>query len=148
MAIKLRIVGNFFRMDVDLASGTVKDVLDAAVTQSRPTRTRFRYTVEMKNNLSSPTTFTASYADSFTSSDSGIMYPAGTYSLAEDLDRRPAYTVWQYYLFDADNNFLNRGRGFVPFDDPATTVTSGQSVVWRLVSVLAGPNPGDVNPRG
>ncbi|MET1416817.1 hypothetical protein ABVF61_31470 [Roseibium sp. HPY-6] len=140
MAISLRVVGIFYRSDVELPSGgSVKDVLDAASAQITPGNS-FSYSTVTTNGMTSPNMFRAFYEASFKSGSSGIEYPSGEYMLAEDLLARPAYSVWQYYIFDADGKFINRDKGFVPFDDSANArVEDGQSVTWRLVNVLAEP---------
>lgn len=148
MAIGLRIVGIFYRTKVELAAGgTVKDVLDTAAAQIT-TGDTFSYEAVPKGGTLSPQSFRAFYESGFTSQASGLRYPSGTYELKEDLDARPAYTVWQYYIFDADNTFINRDKGFVPFDDAQKAfVKDGQSVIWRLVSVIAPPDYDKGAPR-
>lgn len=136
MTIKLRIVGNFFRCDVDLPSGgSVKDVLDAAQSQSVGTDSTFQYATQTINGMTSPSMFTATYANDFTSPISGKPYPAETYTLVEDLHARPVYTVLQYYIFDNEDKFLNRGKGPILYDQ--AEVEDGQSVIWRMLSICA-----------
>ena len=138
MAIGLRVVGIFYRTSVELPDGgSVKDVLDAATAQITPGQP-FSYSTESTNGYASPSKFRVFKEAAFISEASGIEYPSGEYMLGEDLLARPAYTVWQYYIFDADGRFINRDKGFIPFDDPVKArVEDGQSVTWRLVSVLA-----------
>lgn len=145
MAISLRVVGIFYRTEVDLKEGTVKDVLKAAESQIT-SGTSFSFTaVTGTDGTESPDKFRAYYEAPFESKASGIEYPAGEYVLSEDLTGSP-YTVWQYYILDADGKFINRDKGFVPYDDPVKArVEDGQSVIWRLVSILAAPT--GVNPR-
>lgn len=148
MTIKLRIVGIFYGTEVDLGEdgGTVKDVLIAA--QSAVTAgTSFTFGTTSFNGFESPSFFRAFYEAPVTSVSSGITYPAGEYLLSENLTAKPAYTVWQYYIADKNGTVLNRGKGFVPYDDPVDAkVSDGQSVVWRLLTVLSGPT-GDTPPR-
>ena len=141
MTISLRVVGIFYRTDVDLpGGGSVKDVLDAAQSQITA-GTSFTYSAVTTNGTTSPNMFRAFYEASFKSGASGLQYPSGEYMLAEDLYSRPAYTVWQYYIFDSEGRFINRDKGFIPFDDPVKAkVEDGQAVTWRLVSVLAPPD--------
>lgn len=141
MPISLRIVGIFYRTDIEMPDGgSVKDVLDAAQSQISA-GTSFTYSSVTTNGNTSPNMFRAFYEAPFTSGASGLQYPNGEYMLAEDLLARPAYTVWQYYIFDAQGRFINRDKGFIPFDDPELAkVEDGQSVTWRLVSVLAPPD--------
>lgn len=147
MSISLRVVGIFYRSDIELpGGGSVKDVLDAAKSQITA-GVSFTYSTVTTNGLSSPNMFRAFYEAPFTSSASQIEYPSGEYMLAEDLVARPAYSVWQYYIFDADGRFINRDKGFIPFDDGVNAkVEDGQSVTWRLVNVLAEPT-GRTPPR-
>lgn len=142
MTINVRIVGIFYNQSVDLGAGggTVQNVLDAAVSSSDSSKS-FGY-VPGPGSAASPSAFAAYYSTSFSSPTPGVgkTYPPGVYYLGEDLTGSP-YTVWQYYIFDANNTYLNRGKGAISFSDPAAHVPDGGSVVWRLVSVLAGPNP-------
>ena len=141
MGIGLRIVGIFYSTEVELegGSGTVKDVLEAAQNQITA-GTNFNYGFTSFNGKESPNMFRAFYEAPIVSTASGIEYPAGEYILSEDLNARPAYTVWQYYIISEDGIVLNRGKGFIPYDDEKQAVVEdGQSVVWRLLSVLAQP---------
>jgi hypothetical protein len=144
MSISLRIVGIFYNNTVDLGpnGGTVKDVLDASVA-SPGVGQDFYYQQGSVEGLASPSTFLAQYGSPFTSPISGLNYPAGSYQLQENLTGYPSYTVWQYYLFDQNNVFLNRGKGPIAYDTAA--VFDGQSVVWRLLTILAVPTP--IAPR-
>ena len=144
MAISLRIVGIFYSTDVELdgGSGSVKDVLDAAESQITA-GTSFSYGTSRLGGLNSVNVFRAFYEQGFESKVSGRHYPSGEYILSEDLSLLPAYTVWQYYIFDENGVYRNKGSGIVSFED--AEVHDGESVVWRLVSVLAGPTP--VSPR-
>ena len=78
----------------------------------------------------------------------GATYPPGEYFLAEHLSSRPAYTVWQYYMFDAAGRYMNPERKATPFgEQPLTGVAYGDGsgtgdvarVTWRLVSILGQP---------
>ncbi|MBA4046207.1 MAG: hypothetical protein C0471_17580 [Erythrobacter sp.] len=91
----------------------------------------------------SPSKFIAKYAKPFISPISKRPYDAGIYVMSENLTAVPVYSVWQYYLFDQNNVFLNRGKG--PIDFRTAMVADGQSVIWRLVNVAAGPIP--LSPR-
>lgn len=141
MTIGVRVVGIFYRFDVELPKGgTVEDVLDAAEAQTTA-GTSFTYSTVTTRSQTSPNMFRAFYERPFISKASGQEYPSGEYMLAENLHARPAYTVWQYYIFDKDGKFINRNKGFVPFDHPENAfVEDGQSVIWRMVSVLAPPD--------
>lgn len=140
MAITVRIVGIFFSTPVTLngGSGTVKDCLDAAREQA-PSGTQFTYTTTNSTSFESPNLFLAKYEAPFTSKVSGQKYPAGEYSLAENLLTKPDYTVWQYYINDNEGRFVNRGKGIIPYNAPEAKVEDGWSVTWRLVTILAQP---------
>jgi len=138
MAISLRVVGIFYQNSIDLGveSMSVQDLIDASVANPGA-GTQFNYANTLVNGINSPSYFSATYENGFNSSVSGLSYPAGTYELQENMIARPSYTVWQYYIMDAEGRFLNAGKGLVPYDQ--ATVLEGQSVVWRLLSILAQP---------
>ena len=142
MGIKLRVVGIFYRTEIELEAkkGTVKDVLLAAQSQiSGGTSFSFNV-VKGPDGKESPSSFRAFYEAGFKSHASGIEYEGGEYFLAENLNGNP-YTVWQYYIVDEHGVVLNRDKGFIPYDDEELAVVEdGQSVIWRLVSVLKGPS--------
>lgn len=144
MSISLRIVGIFYSNTVTLpnGSGSVRDVIDAAVANPG-NGVKFSYTNVQLGSMNSPGYFSATFDNPFTSPISGLPYPAGTYELQESLTSRPSYTVWQYYIMDAENRFVNDGFGAVPYD--MAQVADGQKVVWRLLNILA-PATGQV-PR-
>lgn len=138
MSISLRVVGIFYNNSVEAPTGSmsVRDLLDASM-QNSPPGTTFTYTNVILNGINSPGYFSAEYANGVVSQTSGISYPPGTYELQEILTTRPSYTVWQYYIFSADNVFLNRGLGIIPYDQ--AMVADGQSVVFRLLTIAAEP---------
>lgn len=138
MAISLRVVGIFYRNTIDLgvASMSVKDLIDASVADPGA-GVAFSYHNIIVNGINSPSYFSATYENSFVSPLSGLTYDPGTYELQEVLTDRPSYTVWQYYIMDADGRFVNNGLGLVPYDQ--ARVLDGQSVVWRLLTILAQP---------
>ncbi len=66
-------------------------------------------------------------------------YPAETYFLEENLTAKPAYRVWQYYVLNPNGTSATNSK--VRFlNDPSAVVPVGGSLIWRLVSVLSGPN--------
>ncbi|MEO0466889.1 MAG: hypothetical protein AAF216_10120 [Pseudomonadota bacterium] len=142
MAIGLRIVGIFYRTEVDLGEegGTVKDVLDAAQGQITA-GTSFSYGTANLHGFESPNIFRAFYESGFVSPASGQSYDGGEYLLSENTTTRPSYTVWQYYIIDKHGRVLNRGNGFVRYDNPEKAkVEDGQRVVWRLLTILGEPS--------
>jgi len=133
------VVGIFYSNTVDLGSGggTVKAVMDAAVAQVNSKGQTFNY----NPTAGSPTTIGMIAPEPFTSAVLENEYPAGTYAQTESFGAHTPnpYTVWQYYIFDEHNVYLNRGKGPIPFDHPEAHVPDGGSVVWRLISILAAP---------
>lgn len=142
-SVSLSVVGIFFSETINLtletAGGfTVASVMATAKGQAAtgklPNVSAFSYL----DNDGMIKAFSATYKAGFTSKG-GKQYPAGQYFLAEDLTDSPAYTVWQYYVFNAAGVEINYKR--IPFSDPQVIVPPGGSVVWRLVSILSGPSP-------
>jgi hypothetical protein len=146
MTISLTVVGIFFGCTVDftsdLAEQRVIDVLAAANKAAGlgniPNVTSFDYETSHSPNRSL-ISVSATYTGNVKGRGVEGTYPPGEYSLSEDLSARPAYSVWQYYVLNADKTPIVRGVKFL--DDPAATVPEGGSLIFRLVSVLAGPNP-------
>ena len=158
MDINLQIVGIFYNSTVTVttASPTVKTLLDAAIsTPSTPNdrneASRFSYTINATpGGANFASSFLAVYDAPVKSRvlGNGTTYPAGEYFLDEQLSARPAYTVWQYYLFDAEGRYLNEYGKATPFDQQALTgvplaIGSGHAdvarVTWRLVTILGQP---------
>lgn len=150
MAITLRVVGIFYSASVDLGSGggSVKDVLTTAMNDpSKTTPAQAGATLDVgfsDTTTGSPSSISATFPNAFTTPIEGRNYSAGTYAMSEMLDLTPIYSVWQYYLFDANNTYLNRGKGAVSPSD--AHVADGQSVVLRLVSIHA-DNDTQTSPR-
>ena len=143
MTIKLRVVGIFYSVELDAKSvsgGSVQDVLDAAVKNPGSDR-KFGY-ISSVGTLEPPSlslsTFSAVYNSPFKSKVSGIEYPKGSYVLAEDINARPSYTVWQYYVFDEKNERVKLPTPTAPYTTDIG-IKDCYTVIWRLVSVLAGP---------
>lgn len=164
MEVNLQVVGIFYnaRINVTDPNPTVKSLLDAAHLNpagNNPTgniATAFNYssnTVKEQGLTGNDKTFAASFSATFDKPVSSRVlgqkqYDPGIYELHEDLKLRPAYTVWQYYMFDDKERYLNKLGNATPFvDQPLTGVPVQGSddfadvkrVSWRLVSVLAGP---------
>lgn len=147
MSITLRIVGIFFRAEIDVdlnSSGDARviEVLNAAGNAARqgkiPNISDFRF--ETSNSpKQSLISFYVNHTNEFNSLNGfNITYDAGEYFLAEDLNARPAYNVWQYYVSNAEGIPIT-GVRFL--DDPLAVVPDGGFLTWRLVSVLAKDNP-------
>ena len=78
------------------------------------------------------------------SKTSGILRDKGMYYLPEDLNSKPAFTAWQYYVFDKplqseEATYEVNDPRIQSFDD--AKVPDGGFVVWRLCKILDGPNP-------
>ena len=142
MAVQLSVVGIFFDQSIPTnhtqAPYTVASIMQSAASLAAeaqlPNVSAFSYGIDSHLDA---TSFSATYTGQFTSKG-GITYNAGQYYLPQNLAARPAYTVWQYYVFGADGLPINYKR--LSFNDASVTVPDGGSIVWRLVSILAGPN--------
>jgi hypothetical protein len=157
MPITLRVVGIFYSTKVDLADVTPKEVMDMAHRiPSQPgdknKATHFSYDAPpTPYKFLSVTTISATYPPDLTnplpvhSSVSKKTYPAGSYSLTENDKQLPDFTVWQYYISDADKKPVSENNGILGFADPKAKVPANGFLTWRLVTILGGPNP--PNPR-
>ncbi|MEM9046482.1 MAG: hypothetical protein AAGC81_17505 [Pseudomonadota bacterium] len=149
MAVTLRVVGIFFQTDVSFDSSiqTVKDVMDAARDASVvDDKYTFNYLATSQlltagsggSSNPSVTAFYAKQPPTFTSVISGIEYSGGDYFLSESMVKNPGYSVWQYYVFDQDGNFVPRPVPTQTFAE--ASVLDGYKIIWRLVNILAGAN--------
>lgn len=145
MAIKVRVVGIFFKTALDIKGPiSVLDVLNSASAAAKageiPNVSDFSFETTMPP-MQSALSFSATYTGTFHGNkEIGKLYQPGEYFLAEDLSATPAYQVWQYYVLDANDQPFQTGIKFL--DDPKSIVPDGGTLIWRLVSVLH-----DVNPR-
>lgn len=146
MAINLQVIGLFFNQNVEVDTGiTGFATVEAIMNQARadafagkyPGVTAFAYSAD-SNSVS---TIVARYDENVKSRVIGNVYPPGIYFMAENLHERPAYTVWQYYRFNADGTPVKLSGPPLPYNDPNALVQDGGTLIWRLVSILAGPNP-------
>ncbi len=144
MAITLNAVGIFFHAQLNaLKTDTqVLDVLKAAQAAAangqieNVSASGFRTAGDVQQSL---TELSATYINPFVGRAIHNHYPAGEYYLSEDTTTKPAYTVWQYYVLDANGLPIQRGVKFL--NDPTAIVPAGGTLTWRLVSILTGPNP-------
>ena len=142
MPITLRVVGIFYSTTVDLADVTPQRILDEAEKSPGPLATKFTYTdSEGSDGFLSVTGFSATYPNIVKSPVSDRTYPAGEFSLNEDMNACPAYTVWQYYTADSEGRPLSFGDGIKSFANTDVKVPANGFLTWRLVSILRGPNP-------
>ena len=156
MEVNLQVVGVFYNSNVtvDGDAPTVETLLQAAHKTpgnagDRNPANAFSYSTNTDNGRVFASGFMASFENPVKSRVlGGKTYPAGSYKLAENLGARPAYTVWQYYMFDKDGRYLNTFGNATPFSMqsltdvpvPGTKETADVArVTWRLVSILAGP---------
>jgi hypothetical protein len=143
MAIQLSVVGVFFGATVP-TTGTQKviDVLAAAKKLAAAggikNVSNFDYEITRPPNVSA-ISFCATYTGPFKGRGVGYHYSPGEYFLAENLHTTPAYSVWQYYVLNPDKTPVSRGVKFL--DNPDATVPDNGTLIWRLVSILSGPNP-------
>lgn len=143
MTISIQVVGIFFGADLPLEGDqkvidVMKTASDLARAGSIPNVKEFSYDVTQAPHASA-ISFTAVYTGEVKGRAIGLIYPPGEYFLAEDPSTKPAYSVWQYYVLNADKTPVQRGVKFL--DDPAAVVPAGGTLIWRLVSILVGPNP-------
>lgn len=155
MAVTLRVVGIFYKTSIEFdaipGARTVKDVMDAAVAQgavprpeiNRPGTQQFSYTFQPAigpapgSMALSPSMIRAEYSEPFTS-NSGKSYAAGVFDLLEDPNNPGMnfYSIWQYYLFNAEDGQESFRNEFVPFNDTGRAVVQdGWTVIWRLVTI-------------
>lgn len=143
MAITIKVIGIFFEAKLELDKDTpVRAVLEAAYAAAKsgaiPNVKGFDFRVDEHGH--SLVAFRATYDSPFQGRKVAREYPGGEYYMAEDVSKTPAYSVWQYYVLDASGRSVTDGR--VRFiSDPEAIVPAGGSLVWRLVSILQGPNP-------
>jgi hypothetical protein len=90
------------------------------------------------------------------------VYPDGIYSFVDDatidevtgkfrsLDPNKHFVhAWQYYLYDTEFRDLARARAgnvyraIVGYDSPDQQLEEGYTIVWRLVTIMVGPNVHD-----
>ena len=93
----------------------------------------------LSGNGRAVTSFSATYPLGVSGRAIGRYYPPGRYCLPQDLDARPAKTVWQYYVLNEDNTPVVPEPRVRFLDDPDAIVPAGGKLVWRLVSILTGP---------
>ncbi len=143
MPITLRVVGIFYAAEIDLKGDvTPKQVLDAAEAAPGDRASAFKYTdCESSTGFLSVTGFSATYTKTIESLASKNTYDPGVYSLYENLNSSPSYTVWQYYIADAEGRPKRSDKEFLSFANPKSLVPANGFLTWRLVSILRGNNP-------
>lgn len=152
MAVSMRVVGIFFQAkNIPYTSHmTVKDLMDVVVRNpgNYSDASNFGYlaTVDMvTSNEPSVVAFAARYPQGTTSRTSGTKYNAGDYYLTEGNVGNPRYSVWQYYVFNEKQVDGVSRRVVSPNPKPLQSfatreINDGDTVIWRLVEILAGPN--------
>ena len=137
MTVNLSIVGMYFGLDVKVDDGaTISQVMEAARQQSRGSDHQFDFTPSPAGFLSN---VTINHIKEAKSRNSSRTYDPGVYSLTDDETNGNPQLVWQYYLFD-ENNQRKEPRGSeVPFMYNETPLANGDQVVWRAVAIFNGP---------
>jgi len=146
--ITVQVVGVFFYQEIDLPEDQeqvqVKDVLDACQRLAPAGRLTNVELFQYKLDKTAPTamvhSFNVKYKGGFESRVKDASYPSGEYYLAQNTNARPAYSVWQYYIFDKDGRAVRDWKKVESFASPNATVPAGGKLVWRLLNILAGPN--------
>ncbi len=150
MQVNLQVVGLFYNVMLDMpdSGATVEDLMTAATTNPNPSGSingaaHFSYSTHVDAPGATPTmsSITATYDAPFQSRVLGKHYPAGIYGMAETFDpntHKNLYSVWQYYLFDADLKYLNVYGGSTSFINQSLDGVA--RVTWRLVSILGQPS--------
>ncbi|MEM8980497.1 MAG: hypothetical protein AAGD04_13505 [Pseudomonadota bacterium] len=157
MDVNLQVVGIFYNSTVSVtaADPTIKDLLDAATAtpgtaSDRNPASKFLYTTNGAGKKLFASSFLAKYDNPVKPRVlNQAPYAPGEYFLDEHLSARPAYTVWQYYMFDKELRYLNEFGKATPFaEQPLTNVPVAGNpkekadvarVTWRLVQILAQP---------
>lgn len=146
MSVSLRIVGLFFSADnlPYTPRMTVKALLDYVMANpgdGGSGASKFGYLANkdaLTSGGDSVTAFAARYPQGVTSKTSSTKYFAGDYFLSESTVNDPRYSVWQYYVFNANDVFKPNP---MPLQSFATReLDDGDRVIWRLVEILSGPN--------
>ncbi|MDA5555364.1 hypothetical protein [Shimia sp. MMG029] len=138
MTVNLSIVGMYFQMNVDVSPGsTISEVMHAAQTQSLGADQQFSFTTSPGGFLSNVTVIHRVEAQS---SNSGNTYCAGVYSLTDDETVGNPQLVWQYYLFDSQNQRKEPRGSELAFLKNQTPLNAGDQVIWRAVAIFNGPN--------
>lgn len=149
MQVNLQVVGLFYNVELNMpdTGQTVKDLMDAATATPDPTGSmngaaKFNYSTHIDSPGAAPTMLgiTAMYDGPFKSRVLEKHYPAGTYSLTETFDPASgskSYSVWQYYIFDANDQYKNPTNSAISFTEQSLDGIT--RVVWRLVTILGEP---------
>lgn len=138
MTVNLSIVGLYFGLDVKIDDGaTIAQVMEAARLQSQGADRQFDFTPSPAGFLSNVTIIHRTPAESRNSSRT---YPPGVYSLSDDETVGNPQLVWQYYLFDKDDQRKEPRGSEVPFMYNETPLVSGDQIIWRAVAIFNGPS--------
>ena len=147
MGINCNIEGIFLKAnDIPYTSNmTVADVLDAI--KANPglcNADKFGYFADpdffpaSKGGGASVVAFSANYGLGNKPTEYGLAYPEGDYFLSESSINPSFYSVWQYYVENEDRERSRSGPEIRSFSK--RTLADGDTVTWRLVSILTGPN--------
>jgi hypothetical protein len=152
MAVSMRVVGILFQAkDVQYDQNmTVKDLMDKVAKNPAlySDASNFGYIAVgdmVTPNNPSVVAFAARYPKGITSTTSNTKYIAGDYYLAESNVGNPRYSVWQYYVFNEAEISGESRQVFSPNPKQLQSfgtreINDGDTVIWRLVEILSGPN--------
>lgn len=137
MKIKLSIVGFYFGIEVNVPKGsTISDVMIAAVEKSRGTDKEFTYSPTPYGSLSNVTVIHKTEAES---RNSKRTYPKGVYSYTDDANYGNPSLVWQYYIFNKNDERREDRGSEIPYEKNKTKLHDGDKIIWRLVGICTGP---------
>jgi hypothetical protein len=119
---------------------SVRDVLNTAQAEAKAGRINNVSDFGYRDDGASLIAFSATYTDKVKGRAVENTYDPGEYYLAEDSSAKPIRTVWQYYVVGPDERPIVR-RPIAFLNDPRAIVPAGGKLIWRLVTILAGPNP-------
>ena len=154
--VKLRVTGLYF----GAASGATGEITVNAVQNNASVKDILTLASTMATQKQIPGVASFSYGPNgngdeldffrvvYTTSPNGDTenFPPGLYILQESFTpgtNASSYTVWQYYIYDANLVQVNFQNQFVPFSTPnpfgVEWDTQEYTVVWRLVTITNGP---------
>lgn len=134
ITVKLRVIGIQFHEDIQVPAdnATLKGLMDAARAQFK-----FDYMQAVDGTMA-----TASYLleTPTRSISSGLLYPAGLYSLTDGVAGKNSVTTWQWYLLRNNAQVNEPDCKTNPFANEKLILQNDDKVIWRLL-VVSGRNP-------
>ena len=132
--VKLRVVGIQFQTEVsvDKVDPKIVDVLEAA----RLSECGFNYVAAPDGTLHQASV----NRPEGKSVSSGIVYPAGLYTLSDGVAGENSITTWQWYLIRNGRQFNQPDGKTDPFlSKLSPTIEDKDELIWRLVVVATRP---------